>query len=297
MEPPYRRIADEIAQRIAGGDPAPGERVPSTRQIVERYGVAMATASKVLAELRHRGLVHARPGVGTVVVAPARRTRPAPPPPPRAPTRDLLVSAAIRVADAEGLAAVSMRRLAGETGVPTMSLYRHVADKEELLLLMMDRVFAANPPPEPGPPAPRARLEALSRLQWAMYRRHVWLAQAVSFTRPLLAPHAMAHTEWAMRALDGHGLDGPRVFLTAVVLANYIRGTALNLEAEAQAEQDSGLTDEQWMRGQESRFAAVLAGGGFPMMAAYGPAAEFGLDELMEYGLQRLLDGIDAVSG
>jgi AcrR family transcriptional regulator len=201
----------------------------------------------------------------------------------------------VRVADAEGLAAVSMRRLAGETGVPTMSLYRHIADKEELLLLMMNRVFAANPPPDPAPEGRRARLEALSRLQWAMYRRHTWLAQAVSFTRPLLAPNAMAHTEWAMQALEGHGLSGQRIFLTAVTIANYVRGTAVNLEAEAQAEQETGLTGDQWMQAQQDRFAAVLAGGGFPMMSRYvtGPDADFGLDELMEYGLQRLLDGID----
>src|SRR5829696_5974283 len=105
MEPPYRRIAGQIAQRIADGELAPGARVPSTRQIVETYGVAMATATKVLAELRHRGLVRAEPGVGTVVVA-TRRTRAAPTAPPRAYTRDTLISAAIRVADAEGLAAV-----------------------------------------------------------------------------------------------------------------------------------------------------------------------------------------------
>ena len=61
MEPPYRRIAVEIAERIAAGEIAPGERVPSTRQIIERYGVAMATASKVLTELRLQGLVAPSP--------------------------------------------------------------------------------------------------------------------------------------------------------------------------------------------------------------------------------------------
>jgi DNA-binding transcriptional regulator YhcF (GntR family) len=292
VEPPYRRIAEEIADRIAAGEFAPGERVPSTRQIVERYGVAMATATKALTELRTQGLVRAEPGVGTVVAArPARRARAEP---ARSSMRDRMVEAAVRVADAEGLAGLSMRRLGAELGVPTMSLYRHVTDKEELLLLMLDRVFAAHPPPDPAPDGWRARAEAVSRLQWSMYRRHPWLAQAVSFTRPLLAPHAMAHTEWTMRALDRHGLDDHALFMAAVMLANYVRGTALNLEAEAQAEQETGLTDEEWFDAQQERFAELLNGGDLPLIARFAnrPDAEMTLDDLMEFGLQRLLDGL-----
>jgi DNA-binding transcriptional regulator YhcF (GntR family) len=292
VEPPYRQIAEAIAARIVAGELVAGDRVPSTRQIVERYQVAMATATKALTELRVQGLVQAEPGVGTVVAAPpARKPRVQP---QRPSMRDQVVEAAIRIADAEGQAGLSMRRLAGELGVPTMSLYRQVADKEELLLLMMDRVFAANPPPDPAPEGWRARIEALSRLQWAVYRRHPWLAQAMSFTRPLLAPRAMAHTEWAMRALDGHGLDGHTLFLTAVMVANYVRGTAVNLEAEAQAEQDTGLTDDEWMQARQDQLATVLASGDLPMIARYvtAPGAGFDLDELMEYGLRRILDGL-----
>jgi AcrR family transcriptional regulator len=292
VDPPYRRIAAEIAEKIAAGELAAGDRVPSTRQIVEGYGVAMATATKALTELRLQGLVRPEPGVGTVVAAPpVRKPRGLL---PRPTIREHVVEAAIRIADTEGLAGLSMRRVAGAVGVPTMSLYRHVADKEELLLLMMDQVFAAYPPPDPAPDGWRARIEALSRLQWSVYREHPWLAQAMSFTRPLLAPRAMAHTEWAMRALDGQGLDDHTLFLTAVAVANYVRGTAVNLEAEAQAEQDTGLTDDEWMQARADQLAAVLAGGDLPMMARYvtAPGAGFGLDELMEYGLRRMLDGL-----
>ena len=116
------------------------------------------------------------PGVGTVV---APRARPV----ESGPDRDLVVSTAITIADAEGLTGLSMRRLAGEVGVPTMSLYRHVADKEELVLLMMDKVMAANPPPpslSPETDGWRACVEALARLQWSMYRRHMWLERRCS---------------------------------------------------------------------------------------------------------------------
>ncbi|NYV76440.1 GntR family transcriptional regulator, partial [Streptomyces sp. UH6] len=65
--PRYSRIVTELRQRIESGELAPGERVPSTREITKEWGVAMATATKVLTELRHQGLVRAVPGVGTVV--------------------------------------------------------------------------------------------------------------------------------------------------------------------------------------------------------------------------------------
>jgi AcrR family transcriptional regulator len=306
--PPYRRIAAEIAARIASGELAAGTRIASTRQITAQYGVAMATATKVLASLREQGLVRVKPGVGTVVAPRGRAAsgawsygRRGEPGPRRGraaepgPNRDLVIGAAVTVADAEGLTGLSMRRLAGVLGVPTMSLYRHVADKEELVLSMMDTVMAGYPPPSLSPAADgwRACVAAIARLQWSMYRRHTWLAQAVSFTRPLLAPHAMAHTEWTMRVLDGYGLDPGTQFRAAVMLANYVRGTAVNLEAEAQAEQESGLTGAEWMQVQEDRLAAVLASGRLPMMARFVAAGdEFNLDILLEFGLQRLLDGL-----
>jgi DNA-binding transcriptional regulator YhcF (GntR family) len=287
--PTYRRIADDLAARIAAGELAPGDRIPSTRQLMAAHGVAMATATKVIATLREQGLVRAKPGVGTVVSAAGQS--------PAATDRDGVVRTAITIADAEGLPGLSMRRLAGALGIPTMSLYRHVRDKEELILLMMDEVMGANPPPPHLDPATddwRACVEALARLQWAMYRRHTWLAQAVSFTRPLLAPNAMAHTEWVMRALDRFDPDPGLQFRIAVMVANFVRGTAVNLAEEAQAEQDTGMTDEQWMQNQQERFAAVMATGRLPMLARFAAGEhEYSLDLLLDVGLRAILDGLE----
>ncbi|MBG0562493.1 TetR/AcrR family transcriptional regulator C-terminal domain-containing protein [Actinoplanes aureus] len=288
-EPVHRRIAALIAARITSGELAPGDRIPSTRQIMAAHGVAMATASKVIAALREQGLVQATPGSGTVVSRGAGAG-------PAAPDRDRVVATAVTIADAEGLPGLSMRRLAGELGIPTMSLYRHVADKEDLVLHMMDRVMAAHPPPglTPAEHGWRACVQALARIQWSMYRRHTWLAQAISFTRPLLAPHAMAHTEYVMRALDGHGLDPSTQFRAAVMVANYVRGTAVNLEDEAQAEQETGMSEDEWLAAQQDRLAAVLATGRLPMLERFLAAGDpsFNLDVLLEFGLQRLLDGL-----
>jgi hypothetical protein len=100
-----------------------------------------------------------------------------------------------------------------------------------------------------------------------------------------------------MRALDGNGLDPGTQFRAAVMVANYVRGTAVNLEEEAQAVQETGMTEAEWMRAHEGRLAAVLATGKLPMMARFiaGADRDFSLDILLEFGLQRLLDGLESM--
>jgi AcrR family transcriptional regulator len=298
--PRYRRIADALRDRISAGDLAPGELVPSARRIAAEHGVALATATRVLADLRDDGLVRAVPGVGTVVVdSPGRAPRPARAAPPSGPDpRELrteqVVAVATALADEDGLAALSMRRIAAELGVATMSLYPRVRGKDELLVLMLDRVFAEFPPPTPPPGAGwRVRVELLARAQWAAYRRHPWSPGLMSLSRPQKAPHGMVHTEALLRAFDGFGLDRTTLVHAAVTVAGYVRGLAINLESELRAEQDTGLTADQWMRATQPAFDAVLAAGGFPMLTAIGaePEIDMDLDSLFEFGLARLLDG------
>ena len=159
VEPPYQRIAGALRERIRSGELAPGDRVPSTRAIVQEWGVAMVTAAKALGVLQQEGLVEAHPGMGTVVRA-GEHTRE-----PRRTggrrqtlTRGRIVAAAIAIADAEGLDALSMRRLATALDVGPMTLYRHVAGKDELVYAMVRELMAAHPLPAagPGPLAGRA---------------------------------------------------------------------------------------------------------------------------------------------
>jgi AcrR family transcriptional regulator len=89
---------------------------------------------------------------------------------------DRIVSAAIELADAGGLAAVSMSRLADKLGFTTMSLYRYIASKEELLLLMIDA--SIGPPPQvDGSAGWRERAEAWSRELLVFYRTHPWILE------------------------------------------------------------------------------------------------------------------------
>ncbi|RCV52894.1 GntR family transcriptional regulator [Marinitenerispora sediminis] len=304
-EPPYRQIVAEIRARIAAGDLRPGDRMPSIRQIAQRWGVAVATATRVMATLRDEGLVEPKVGSGTVVSAravPKRPGGPGVPPRPRQPraagralTRTRVLRTAIAIADVEGLDAVSMRRLAAEFGVGPMSLYRHVANKDELVAHMVDEAFGELRLPVPGPEGWRAKLELISREQWQLCRRHLWLPGAVPFTRPLLVPNLTAHTEWTLRALDGLGLPMETRIREALTLHGLVLTVALSMADEAEAEQETGVTLDRWRQAQRKRTDELLAGGRFPLLAAVPADAVSDLDGLFEYGLARHLDGFTAL--
>jgi AcrR family transcriptional regulator len=187
-----------------------------------------------------------------------------------------------------------VQRIATEVGAAPMSLYRHVNGKDELLASMMDSVFGEDPLPARPPEGWRAQLELSSRMEWQGFRRHPWLAAALSITRPQLIPSAMRHTEWALRALDGLGLTIQEMLYIHTTLFSHVRGLAFNLEGEAQAEQDSGLTSDEWMQTQEHGFRAIAVTGGFPLLnRLVNSEIEMDLDQLFEFGLARLLDGLE----
>ncbi|WP_024805908.1 GntR family transcriptional regulator [Nocardia sp. BMG51109] len=293
-DPPYRTIAAEIRTRIETGDLRPGDRLPSIRQIAHRWGVAIATATKVTAVLRQEGLVEPKVGAGTVVAT--RRTvtsRQASP--DRMSHQEHLIRRAIRIADTEGLDAVSMRRLAADLGVGPMSLYRHITDKSELLVQMADTAFGELGLPEPEPGEWRANLELIARLHWKLCRRHLWLPRAVSFTRPLLVPTMMAHTEWVLRALDGLGLPVKTCYHEALTLHALVLTSALAVADEAEAEQNTGMTLDRWNAGQQPRAREILRSGRFPLLAAVTQDTAPDLDGLFDYGLARHLDGFAAL--
>ncbi|WP_433262826.1 TetR/AcrR family transcriptional regulator C-terminal domain-containing protein [Actinosynnema sp. CS-041913] len=292
----YQRIARDIRQRIDRGELRPGDRVPSTREITSTWGVAMATATKVLASLRKDGLVEAVPGVGTVVAGPVVASTAAGEKEARGEpelTGERLVRAAVDIADREGLAGLSMRRVAAQLGVAAMSLYRHVPGKDELVLRMIDTVMAAQPLPDPRPDGWRARLEASARLQWELFRRHPWLAGAMSMTRPQLLPSAVAHTEWTLQSLDGHGLTLEERLHASVTLFGFVRGIAVNLELEAEDRQRTGITDDEWLERQADVVVGIAATGRFPLFARMVQTElDMELGTLFEFGLARMLDGI-----
>ncbi|MFE1775409.1 TetR/AcrR family transcriptional regulator C-terminal domain-containing protein [Streptomyces sp. NPDC059008] len=302
-DPPYLRIVAAIRRRIADGELAPGDRVPSTRQIAGEWGVALATATKALTTLRLEGLVEARPRIGTVVAgsapAPARR-RPSPAPDPEQElSLDRIVRTAIEIADAEGLSALSMRGVAARLGVAAMSTYRYVPSKEDLVLHMADAAFGEESYGADAPEEWRARIELGARTLWSLHRKHPWLAQLGSLTRPLLVPNLMVHGEWVLGALDGHGLDPTTLFDIHVLLYSHVQGLAMHLEMEAHAEAATGQSEDQWMDSRAPALRELVESGRFPtftkVVGAFGEGYDLRLDALFEFGLKALLDGLTSL--
>ncbi|MEU9233858.1 TetR/AcrR family transcriptional regulator C-terminal domain-containing protein [Streptomyces subrutilus] len=308
-QPPYLRIVAAIRRRITDGELRPGDRVPSTRQIAREWGVALATATKALTTLRIEGLVEARPRTGTVVAAtatapvgvPAPATAGRGQPPPAAAsdhelTLDRIVRAAIEIADTEGLSALSMRGVAARLGVAAMSPYRYVPSKDDLVLLMADAAFGEETYPADPPEGWRARVESGARTLWTLYRRHPWLAQLGSLTRPLLVPNLLVHGEWMLSALDGHGLDPTTLFDIHVLIYSHVQGLAVHLEREAHAEAATGQSEDQWMDSRAPALRQLAESGRFPTFAkvvrSFDDGYDLRLDALFASGLTALLDGL-----
>ena len=281
-------IAAEIAERIAAGELAPGDRVPSARGITRDWGVAIATATKALALLQQQGLVVSTPGSGSIVASPAT-------PPPAQLSTAKVVASAIVMADAEGIEAISMRRIAAELGASTMSLYKYVQSKDGLVLLMIDSVLGEDSFP-PSEADWRADLAASARLQWAGFQRHPWLAGVMSITRPQLVPNGFRYTEWCLRALAPLGLSMEAMMYISVIVFSHVKGLAIDIASEAEQRQDTGLTADEYMTTRSTDIAAMVSPAELPMLASLVRSDDFDLDldALFEFGLQRLLDGIEA---
>ena len=210
-------------------------------------------------------------------------------------TTQEIVEAGVRIADADGLPLVTMRRVAESLGVSTMALYRHVPDKGDLTLRMTDSVFAGIRLPEIPVAAWRRRLDAAAHLIWAVFGRHPWAAEVISLSRPQLIPNVLPLAEWSLSTLRAMGFGTHDMVCTHINLFAHVRGMALARLAEAQAEKDTGMTADDWMRHRGDGLRRWADTAGHPGLGhVVREPFDFDLDTIFEYGLQRLLDGIDA---
>ncbi|MDA0564248.1 TetR/AcrR family transcriptional regulator [Streptomonospora sp. S1-112] len=205
---------------------------------------------------------------------------------------DRIVAAAIEVADAEGLAGLSMRKVAERLGFTTMSLYRHVPGRDHLVDLMRDTVLAELPePPERG--TWRERLEAYAHRDWELRRRHLWLAE-VRGTRRLPGPAGVAHYERLLAILSETGLPPAEVIAAADLLGGFVDAEALTLVEAARAEDASGQSHEEWWSARHSLYDRLDA---YPTITALWEAGGWDRPaDSFAFGLARLLDGIELLT-
>jgi AcrR family transcriptional regulator len=253
------------------------------------------------------------------VVAPARGPR-------QGLTVAEIVSEAVRLADGEGLEAVSMRRIGQLLGRSAMSLYTYVPSKAELTDLMLDAVLAelCGDYVVSGPGGWRSGTECWARAAWDFYRRHPWVLH-ISASRATLGPRELDAYEAQLAVLAELSLGGPELARIVNVVASFVRGSAKAVADARTARQVTGMTDDEWWNARAPildeflppeerahrypmivRLAGEQAYDPVPVPApgaGQGSGAGAGSEavsyleaealDTFDFGLQRLLDGIE----
>ncbi|WP_307790306.1 TetR/AcrR family transcriptional regulator [Streptomyces actuosus] len=174
------------------------------------------------------------------------------------------MQAAIQLADADGLEAVSLRKVAASLGVGPMRLYSCIASKEELLDLMVDAAYAEIRPVGDGW---REVLRSLAETTRQAVHEHEPLADLLG-GRPQLGPHALARGEAVVAALDGVDVDAIMPVVTAVDA--YVIGAVRREIAERRAERATGMDEKRWQASLGPYLERTFATGRFPALGHGG---------------------------
>ena len=209
---------------------------------------------------------------------------------------DAVVEVAVALADEQGLERLTMRAVADRLGVGTMSLYTYIPGKVELVLLMQHRVLGEL---LPGAPAEgwREGLRVMAHEHWRLYERHPWLLD-VPLRRPALGPNHLDRYEHELRIVDGIGLDDHEMNAAIEVVQGHVAGAAQRLRRIRQDADASGMSDDEWWYSVLPTLTQVLADRSYPVSGRVGEAIgapHLDTDYLMEFGLERILDGLEAL--
>jgi len=221
--------------------------------------------------------------------------------PERSVTVDAVVQAAIALADADGLAAVSMRAVAQRVGISAMSVYTYVPGKAELLDLMVDALYLGMPRPAWRIRTWRGRLTRVAESNRALLADHPWLTEVAVLSRPPLGPGVMAKYEHELAALDGSGLDDVSTDAALAFLLGFVQGHARAAHDAARATTDSAMSDAQWWEANQPVLARALDPAAYPRAVRIGAAAgaaqgaSWRADHAWRFGLARILDGLAAI--
>jgi AcrR family transcriptional regulator len=198
-----------------------------------------------------------------------------------------IVAEAIALADADGLASLSMQHLAERLGCAKMALYRYVPGKAELVALMVDAGLG-DPPEVPGDATWRSVLQLWAMTIFERYRAHPWAIEASVGARPT-GPQEMAWMETALGALAGTGLTGSERLDAVVLLNGHVR-SLVQVTSAGQDDLEAGIAQQVGavLAAHPDRYPQVLA-------AFSGSPPGAGRDNALRFGIDRILDGLAAL--
>jgi AcrR family transcriptional regulator len=238
---------------------------------------------------RRRVAEQADPGSAEVIwnrTAAQRRERP---------TRERVVAAAVELADAEGLDAVSIRRVAAALGTRPMGLYAVISSKEDLVDLMIDEVTGEAAVRE-VPGDWRAGLAEVARAIHRVCLAHPWLTEAAA-RRPRVGPNAIRLVDQSLRVISS--LDADRATKLTVLRTLDLYATA-HVHAHRSRPGGDNLADPAWRASAEGHLQRLAASGTYPALAEFGTQGllpgteqEDGEDRGFETGLDWLLAGME----
>jgi AcrR family transcriptional regulator len=220
--------------------------------------------------------------------------------PQRGPKRELsierIVDTAIQIADDEGLGAVSMSKIATTLGFTTMSLYRYVTSKDDILLLMQDAVCAIPIPSEDEDGEWRDGLRRWAAATIDVMRAHPWFPDIPISGVPLM-PNNLAVLDWGLRIMRDLPLSDPEKMSTALTLSSYARAFGV-VERDVQRSRDQTDHPKQSGEAFTEALSELVTEERFPYLAPLVRSGAYadseGDDDQDDYawGLERILDGL-----
>ncbi|MEU8381750.1 TetR/AcrR family transcriptional regulator [Streptosporangium sp. NPDC048865] len=207
---------------------------------------------------------------------------------------DAIVRAAVEIADADGIEALSMRRVGERLGFTSMSLYRHVPGKAQLVDLMCDAVLGDVTAGTPAgvPHGWREAVEGWARSDWALCRRHPWLA-GVRGTRHVPGPNSVAHFEYALSTVADIGLRPAEMVAVVGLVGRFVNSEAAGVAEIARVERHTGISETEWWGARDSLYERLHR---YPTLTRVWETGGYDEPEdSFEFGLRRVLDGIEAL--
>ena len=206
-------------------------------------------------------------------------------PKPRISLADV-IAAGVAIADAEGLAALSMRKVASRLGVGPMSLYTYVPGRSELVELMIDHAYGEHALPEPELPW-QQRVEKWAREIWRIYDAHPWLLD-YNMARLPIGPNVLDVSEALYAALLAAGFSGAENVTISNLIQWQLVGAARYMISDADEARHTGVSAEAYWDSRASFWDTYFDWHRYPTMSAIWEAG--GFDDPVGWDFERMLD-------